>query len=225
MSGERLSESDRFFFAQLAEHGVDYYVAAQAAAGLQVPGLTWPRGIEVHLGAFLDARVRGALAERGLREPAYGTAANDGTLRVYLHVDSAGYFARELARTHSVTLDGLEVRVLSLERIVARDRAERWGGGPTLEDVLAARGVRFERPPSVPGTEVGWVDGGSALSAVEDVLHRAGYDHASHGLAGSYRMDADVDPRSGSQSAYVMVYEDPARPVVEEIHVRLKSST
>jgi hypothetical protein len=78
----------------------------------------------------------------GMRPPQIGGDEVGDRLDVVTHMRGLGTFAEELVHTTEITVDGILLRVLSLERIIASKRAAGRKKDlvviPALEDALAA---------------------------------------------------------------------------------------
>ena len=147
-----LTPAERALLEALNALGVPYLIVGMAAALLEgAPGTT--QGLDLWFGRLDEERL-GEVAQRaggvytpgsGLQPPAIG---GEGLDRVGLVLSASGLdsFDREFVRAHEYDLDGVRVKVLPLERVIASKRATMRAKDaaqlPMLEAALAARNAR-----------------------------------------------------------------------------------
>jgi len=114
---------------------------------------TGTRDIDVWFEDTSDPRISEAVREAhgiwvsgsfGMRPPQIGGDSVGDRLDVVTHMHGLGTFAEELANTTELVVDGVPLRVLHLERIIASKRAtgrkKDMAVIPALEEALAALG-------------------------------------------------------------------------------------
>jgi hypothetical protein len=125
-----LAEGERAFLHALDQFGVRYLVVGMGAALLQgARGLT--EDIDLWFERLDDPRIGEAArqvggvwvpANFGMRPPALGGALGD-RFDVVLHAHGLLDFEAEYARAVKIDVDGIALRVLPLERVIASKRA------------------------------------------------------------------------------------------------------
>lgn len=122
-----LSEGERAFLQALNELGVRYLVVGMSAALLQgARGAT--EDIDLWFEQLSDPRIGEAARRAGgvwvtrTRPPMLGGRAGD-RWDVVTTIPGLPDFAREYVASHELSLDGVAIRVLPLERIIASKRA------------------------------------------------------------------------------------------------------
>jgi predicted nucleotidyltransferase len=144
-----LSDAERTLFAALNRHGVRFMLVGLSAAVLQGAN-TATRDIDIWFEDAADLRIGAAVREArgiwvsgsfGMRPPQIGGDELADRLDVVTHMHGLGKFADELPNTVQVDLDGIPLRVLKLERIIASKRAagrkKDLAVIPALEEALA----------------------------------------------------------------------------------------
>jgi len=145
-----LTPGERAVLEALNRRGVRFMVVGLSAAVLQGAN-TATRDIDLWFEDVTDSRIGDAVREAhgiwvsgafGMRPPQIGGDAVGDRLDVVTHMHGLGSFAQELANTKEVQVDGVPLRVLSLERIVASKlatgRKKDLAVIPALEEALAA---------------------------------------------------------------------------------------
>jgi predicted nucleotidyltransferase len=110
------------------------------------------RDIDIWFEDIADARLGDAIRSAGgiwvsgrfgMRPPQIGGDAIGDRLDVVTHMHGLGKFAEEFANTMEVEVDGVPLRVLLLERIIASKRAagrtKDLAAIPALEEAMAVR--------------------------------------------------------------------------------------
>ena len=144
-----LTPAERVLFEALNELGARYLVVGMGAALVQgAPGTTqhidlWFGSVEGSPLAEAARRAGGMyITGFGMQPPAVG---GEGLERVVLVLSASGLdsFEREYARARDYEIEGIPVKVLPLERVIASKRAARRPKDlavlPLLEATLAAR--------------------------------------------------------------------------------------
>lgn len=150
MVDSALAEPERRFLAELRARGVEFAIVGVSAALLEGATIA-TQDIELWFERIDDPRIGQAAAavggiwisgSFGMRPPGLGGALGD-RFDVITHMHGLGSFAEELQNTIEIDLEGVRVRVLSLERIVASKRAaarpKDLAHLPALEAAIAAR--------------------------------------------------------------------------------------
>lgn len=147
-----LTAAERALFEALDTLGVRYLIVGMGAALIEgAPGTT--QDLDLWFGAIDDERLREAARKAGgfytsgfgLQPPALG---GEGLDRVDVVLTASGLesFDAEFKRARDFELDGVRVKVLPLERIIASKRAARRPKDaaqmPMLEAALAAQRAR-----------------------------------------------------------------------------------
>jgi hypothetical protein len=208
-----IHETELTLLRALSDGAVAYFVGGLVGASLQGMEVS-ARQLDFFVadrGAFDAAALRAGLTREDL-----ASTRTDRRIRVHTYSHPAR-FERQYALTREVDLHGVPVRVQGLEGI--RDDVDYFCGAYDAQDFFDALAQlpRAAASAGVPETNLGTLIGGS-LRAALDVLHAAGYAESSSNRAGTYfRYYDEVDPRTGTNSAGVSVYEDPARPVIDAI--------
>lgn len=136
----------------LNRHGVRFMMVGLSAAVLQ--GANTARDIDLWLEDTSDPKVGEAIREAGgiwvsgsfgARPPQIGGEAV-GDRDVVVHMHGLGTFEEEWSNTVELEVDGIVLRVLSLERILESKRSARRAKDlasiPALEEALAALASR-----------------------------------------------------------------------------------
>ena len=144
-----LTPAERALFAALADRGVRFVVVGLSEAVLEgAPVAT--QDIDLWFEESTDQRIRDAakaaggfwISGFGMQPRAFGGYGLD-RIDVVLTVHGLGPFASEYAATLPVQIDGLTVRILPLERIIASkratNRAKDQAALPALEATLLAK--------------------------------------------------------------------------------------
>ena len=145
-----LSDGERALLEALNRHGVRFMLVGLSAAVLQGAN-TATRDIDIWFEDVKDLRIGDAVREVhgiwvsgafGMRPPQLGGDVLGDRLDVVTHMHGLGTFDSELANTKSIEVDGIPLKVLSIERIiaskVAAGRAKDLAAIPALEEALAA---------------------------------------------------------------------------------------
>jgi len=150
MADSVLEPPEREFLLALDELGVRFLVVGMSAALLEgASGST--QDIDLWFASVSDPRI-GEAARRaggvfvtgsfGMSPPAVGGAIGD-RFDIVTHADGLEPFEVEYARSHLYEIDGLQVHVLPLERVIASKRAARrprdLAALPLLEEALRAK--------------------------------------------------------------------------------------
>jgi predicted nucleotidyltransferase len=154
-----LEPGERALFEALTARGVRFMLVGLSAAVLQGAN-TSTRDIDVWFADLSDPNIGAAVREAhgiwitgsfGMSPPRIGGDAIGDRLDVVAHMHGLGTFAEEMANTVVIDLDGVPVRALSLERILASKRAagraKDIAAVPALEEALAAVRGRDTREP------------------------------------------------------------------------------
>jgi predicted nucleotidyltransferase len=145
-----LTGPERAILEALNRHGVRYMVVGLSAAVLQGAN-TATRDIALWFEDLSDPRIAQAIHEAGgiwisgsfgMQPPQIGGASVGDRLDVVTHAHGLRSFSEEIANTLEFEIDGVHLRVLSLERIIASKRAagrrKDLASIPALEEALAA---------------------------------------------------------------------------------------
>ena len=145
-----LSDGERALLLALNRHGVRFMLVGLSAAVLQGAN-TATRDIGIWFEDISDLRIGDAAREAngiwvsgsfGMRPPQLGGEALGDRLDVVTHMHGLGPFAEELKHSRELEVDGIPLRVLSLERIIeskrAANRLKDLAAIPVLEEALAA---------------------------------------------------------------------------------------
>jgi hypothetical protein len=128
MADSALTDAERRFLAELHARGVSYMFVGLTAASLQGANTT-AVDVELWFETISDPRIaEAANAAGGMWVSGFGMmpARLGGTLDrfdVVLQMSGLDSFASEAAHSKMVTLDGLPIRILALDRILASKRA------------------------------------------------------------------------------------------------------
>lgn len=146
-----LTPGERAVLDALTRREVSFMVVGLSAAVLQGAN-TATRDIDLWFEDVSDTRIGEAVREAkgiwvsgsfGMRPPQIGGDEVGDRLDVVTHMHGLGRFSDELVHSRVIELDGIPVRVLSLERIIASKRAagrvKDLAVIPALEEALAAR--------------------------------------------------------------------------------------
>ncbi len=145
-----LSDAERALFEALNQSGVRFLIVGLSAAVLQGAN-TGTRDIDIWFENTSDERIGHAVRAAhgiwvagsfGMRPPQIGGDALGDRLDVVVHMDGLDAFATEYARAVEMILDGVSLRLLPLERIIASKRASNRTKDvavlPALEEARAA---------------------------------------------------------------------------------------
>ena len=157
------TEGERRLLEALRVRGVRFMVVGLSAAVLQGAN-TATRDVDLWFEDLSDPRIGEAAREVGaiwitgafgMRPPQLGGDAVGDRLDVVTHMDGLGPFAEEESRTREMVVDGIPLRVLLLERILASKRAsgrpKDLAAIPALEEALAAAEEEDLPPPRTRG--------------------------------------------------------------------------
>lgn len=152
MSELVLTRAERVLLEALTDLGVRYLVMGMGAALLQgAPGTT--QDLDLWFGRIDEAKLREAVSRAGgvytsgfgMQPPALGGNDLDRVDLVFVPSGLDG-FEQEYARARDYDLDGVRVKVLPLDRVIASKRAANRPKDvaqlPMLEAALAARKAR-----------------------------------------------------------------------------------
>ncbi len=150
MADYALAEVERRFLAELRTRGVEFAIVGVSAALLQGAPIA-TQDIDLWFARLDDPRIGEAAravggiwlsGSFGMRPPGLGGALGD-RFDVVTHMHGLGSFTDEMPNTIEIDLEGVPVRVLRLERIVASKRAtgrpKDLAHIPALEAAIAAR--------------------------------------------------------------------------------------
>jgi predicted nucleotidyltransferase len=142
---------ERAVFEALNRLGVRYMIVGLSAAVLQGAN-SGTRDIDIWFEDIADSRLGDAIRAAGgiwvsgtfgMRPPQIGGDAIGDRLDVVTHMHGLGKFAEEFANTMEVEVDGVPLRVLLLERIIASKRSagrkKDLAAIPALEEAMAVR--------------------------------------------------------------------------------------
>jgi hypothetical protein len=143
-----LTDAERRFLAELEERGVRYMIVGLTAASLQGANTTTV-DIDLWFETAADPRIREAAAAAGGHwvsgfgmMPAHLGGVLGDRFDVVLHMSGLEPFEQEYAHSVGMSVEGVAVRVLSLDRILiskrAADRPKDRAVIPALEEALAA---------------------------------------------------------------------------------------
>jgi predicted nucleotidyltransferase len=151
-----LSDGERTLLQALNRHGVRFMLVGLSAAVLQGAN-TATRDIDLWFEDVSDLRIGEAVREAngiwisgsfGMRPPQLGGEALGDRLDVVTHMHGLGTFQDELLGAKDVEVDGIPLKVLSIERIIASKRASNRtkdiAAIPALEEALAALSEHLE---------------------------------------------------------------------------------
>jgi predicted nucleotidyltransferase len=145
-----LTEAERKLLMELSARGIRFLIVGASAAVLQGAN-TATQDIDLWFESTTDPRIKAAIdavggiwvsGSFGMIPPTIGGEALGDRFDVVVHMHGLEPFDVEFPLAHAMTIDGVPVRVLPLERIIAskratgrpRDRAQL----PALEEALAA---------------------------------------------------------------------------------------
>jgi len=144
------TEGERAVLEALNRRGVRFMLVGLSAAVLQGAN-TATRDIDLWFEDTSDVRIDQAVREAGgfwisgsfgMRPPQIGGDSVGDRLDVVTHMHGLGTFAQEFQNTTEIVVDGIPLRVLALQRIVASKRAAGRKKDiaviPALEEALAA---------------------------------------------------------------------------------------
>jgi predicted nucleotidyltransferase len=145
-----LSDGERALLEALNRRGVRFMLVGLSAAVLQGAN-TATRDIDLWFEDTSDLRIGEAAREAngiwvsgtfGMRPPQLGGDALGDRLDVVSHMHGLGSFQDELCNARDIEIDGIPLKVLSIERIIASkraaNRAKDLAAIPALEEALAA---------------------------------------------------------------------------------------
>lgn len=145
-----LNEGERTLLQALNRHGVRFMLVGLSAAVLQGAN-TATRDIDLWFEDVSDVRIGKAVQEAngiwisgsfGMRPPQLGGDALGDRLDVVTHMHGLGTFASELVGAKDLEVDGIPLKVLPIQRIIASKRASNRpkdvAAIPALEEALAA---------------------------------------------------------------------------------------
>jgi predicted nucleotidyltransferase len=138
MADSALELVEREFLRALNELGVRYLIVGVTAASVQGARVA-TENIDLWFEDLADSRI-GFPGHFGMQPPAVGGKLGD-RFDVVLTLSGLGRFAEEYERSPTVEIDGVNVRVLPLTRIIASKRAANRpkdrAALPALEAALA----------------------------------------------------------------------------------------
>ncbi|HET7540100.1 MAG TPA: hypothetical protein VFK05_09510 [Polyangiaceae bacterium] len=150
MADSALTEAERKLLIELNARGVRFLIVGASAAVLQGAN-TATQDIDLWFENATDPRIKGAVdavggiwvsGSFGMMPPTIGGEALGDRFDVVVHMHGLEPFAVEYPRGHELTVDGVAIRVLPLERIIASKRATGRARDqaqlPALEEALAA---------------------------------------------------------------------------------------
>lgn len=142
--------AERELLEALNRRGVRFIVVGLSAAVLQGAN-TATRDIDLWFEDTSDIRISQAVADAGgiwvsgsfgMRPPQIGGDAIGDRLDVVTHCHGLGRFADEVEHSTVIDVDGVPLRVLNLDRVIASKRAagrpKDLAAIPALEEALAA---------------------------------------------------------------------------------------
>lgn len=145
-----LTHAEKTLLEALTDSGVRFMLVGLSAAVLQGANAA-TRDIDVWFEDVTDARIGEAVRKAGgiwasgtfgIRPPQIGGDAVGDRLDVVAHMHGLGAFEDEFANTIVIELDGVPLRVLNLDRIIASKtatgRAKDMAALPALEEARAA---------------------------------------------------------------------------------------
>ncbi|HEX3772824.1 MAG TPA: nucleotidyltransferase [Polyangiaceae bacterium] len=145
-----LSLGERTLLEALNRHGIRFMLVGLSAAVLQGANAA-TRDIDLWFENIGDLRIGDAVREAngiwisgsfGMRPPQLGGDAIGDRLDVVTHMHGLAPFAAEFASAKTLEIDGVPLKVLPLERIIASkrasNRAKDLAAIPALEEALAA---------------------------------------------------------------------------------------
>lgn len=143
------TRGERTLLTALDRHGVRFMIVGLSAAVLQGANSS-TRGIDIWFEDVTDPRIGQAAQEAngiwvsgsfGMRPPQLGGDEIGDRLDVVTHMHGLGAFAEEIQHSIPMRVDGIPLRVLNLERIIASKRAAGRSKDltaiPALEEALA----------------------------------------------------------------------------------------
>jgi predicted nucleotidyltransferase len=145
-----LTETERKLLLELNARGVRFMVVGASAAVLQGAN-TATQDIDLWFESTTDPRIKAAIdavggiwvsGSFGMMPPTIGGEALGDRFDVVVHMHGLEPFDVEFPRAREMTVDGVPLRVLPLERIIASKRAtgrpRDHAQLPALEEALAA---------------------------------------------------------------------------------------
>jgi predicted nucleotidyltransferase len=151
-----LSEGERALLEALNRRGVRFMLVGLSAAVLQGANAA-TRDIDLWFEDLSDPRIGEAVREAngiwvsgifGMRPPQLGGDAIGDRLDVVSHMHGLGTFEDELLAAKDLEIDGIPLKILGIERIIASkratNRAKDLAAIPALEEALAALSERLE---------------------------------------------------------------------------------
>ena len=156
MDVSALTDAERRFLEELEARGVRFLVVGLAAALLQGAN-TATQDIDLWFEDIADPRIGEAAravgglwvsGSFGMRPPALGGDALGDRFDVVTHVHGVASFEQEYGAAREVTVDGVTLRILPLDRIIASKRAlarpRDQAHLPALEEALLAQQAHDE---------------------------------------------------------------------------------
>ncbi len=138
MASSTLTDAERKLFAELAHQGIRYLVVGMSAALLQgARGAT--EDIDLWFEDPTDQRIADAVRQAGsfgLGPPRIGGDELSERLDVVVHLSGLGSFAEEYVRVRHESVDGIDLPVLPLDRIL---HSKRTAGRP--KDLAAIHAI------------------------------------------------------------------------------------
>jgi predicted nucleotidyltransferase len=145
-----LTEAERKLLLELNAREVRFLIVGASAAVLQGAN-TATQDIDLWFESSADPRIKAAVdavggiwvsGSFGMMPPAIGGEALGDRFDVVVHMHGLEAFDVEFPRSRTMTVDGVPIRVLPLERIIASKRATGRARDqaqlPALEEALAA---------------------------------------------------------------------------------------
>lgn len=145
-----LSDGERALLIALNRRGVRFMLVGLSAAVLQGANAA-TRDIDIWFEDLSDIRIGEAARDAngiwisgtfGMRPPQLGGDALGDRLDVVTHMHGLGTFADELRHAKDIEIDGISLKVLGIQRILASKREARrpkdLAAIPALEEALAA---------------------------------------------------------------------------------------
>ena len=149
MAESVLTDAERQFLEELRRRGVTFLVVGLTAATLQGANTTTV-DIDLWFESITDPRIGEAARAAGgiwvsgtfgMQPPTLGGALGD-RFDVVLHLSGLDTFAKEYSRARTISVEGIELHVLPLDRILVSKRAagrpKDLAVIPALEEALAA---------------------------------------------------------------------------------------
>jgi hypothetical protein len=154
-----LTEAERKLLTELNSRGVRFMIVGASAAVLQGAN-TATQNIDLWFESTTDPRIKAAIdavggiwvsGSFGMMPPTIGGEPLGDRFDVVVHMHGLEAFDLEFPRAREMIVDGVPVRVLPLERIIASKRATGRARDqaqlPALEEALAAATVLETEEP------------------------------------------------------------------------------